>query len=269
MSTPNKDYESLENIIDKVLEELESEIQKTSQSTVEETSEKEFKSPSVHIEVKLDAKNSEELSKVIEDRSKELVDSLKKTSEEFTSSDAFKTMTQAFSHLDKTTKNFFNQFEEIMKSQGIPVVEDLTTDDKKELQVESSSEEDNNEEDLSESEEESDSEEEDNNADDENSGTEQEEEYEDSETEQEEEYIYLIHQNGEVVGYIERYRDALDILDELFYEFTRKNLSENELLRIEKKRGSISVYRKSPYLWNVYNETCILQLSISQLFRME
>lgn len=284
MSSSDKELDTLENIIEKVLEELEE--SDTPQEV--ESEKKEFKPPQIHIEVVMNGSDVPELAKVLEDSSKELVNSLKKTSDEFVASDAFKNLNQAFSHLDKTTKQFFTQIEDMMKNSSTdptdnPMIqEEQPTQDKQDEEVDDNNQDEEHEnEDSSDEEDDGDEESSDEEHDDEDEDDDQEQEDKDSSDEEVEDdevevdyedYVYLIYKNKELIGYTTGFKRAVSTMKRIFHQYLIENSATNHMIRINKKfwpdndedeeYGAIKIYRLSPYLWNVFNESLELAITI-------
>jgi hypothetical protein len=290
MSSSDKELETLDNIIEQALEELENEATNNEVSKIEPVTEKEFKSPNVQIKLTLNGKDvpSEEITKVLEETKETVTKELKKKTEEFLTSEEFKNMNHAFNHLGMTTKNFFSQFEDVIK-----LVAEGSVDLKANRLEEEEPEPEEDTEDDSESSEETeesehDDEEETDSEDSEDSETESDQE-EDEETEDDsedesvdrdkvdldyEDYVYVIYKNGEAVGFVDHFKDAIRTMKKLYHQYLLDSSAFNDLLRIKKKFwpdndydnecGAIEVYRRSPSLWNVFSETRVLSLSIQR-----
>ena len=90
---------------------------------------------------------------------------------------------------------------------------------------------------------------------------------EETEDEVEEDYnldtIYVIRENGESIGFFYLEKEAYEFVEQRFQQFMADH--SDEYLRTARDRGMYIVHRKTPYLWFLYSEQCILNLYIEEV----
>jgi hypothetical protein len=92
------------------------------------------------------------------------------------------------------------------------------------------------------------------------------EEKEDSETSESEiidDTVFVVRENGESLGFFYHLKDAAEYVAGRFDSFMARN--SIHYLRTERESGSIRVYRKTPYLWFLYSEQCVLDLEVEEV----
>ncbi len=75
--------------------------------------------------------------------------------------------------------------------------------------------------------------------------------------------VFVVRENGESLGFFYHLKDAAEYVAHRFESFMARN--SLHYLRTEREAGSIRVYRKTPYLWFLYSEQCVLDLAVEEV----
>jgi hypothetical protein len=77
------------------------------------------------------------------------------------------------------------------------------------------------------------------------------EEQTDGYEEEEVEFVFLLRENGEISGFSDTLREAMDFLDRRYQEVVVK---ANGMVRTERTATEIRGYQRTPYLWFMFSE---------------
>lgn len=75
--------------------------------------------------------------------------------------------------------------------------------------------------------------------------------------------VFVVRENGESLGFFYHLKDAAEYVAHRFESFMARN--SLHYLRTEREAGAIRVYRKTPYLWFLYSEQCVLDLAVEEV----